>query len=74
MVSETERQRETGIKVESKKTHLLPQQSTLTFRHTGWNEAGEVITATDNSLTGFPVMSGGAQVIMTFLIQHMACD
>lgn len=32
---------------------------------------GKVITAVDNLLTGFPVMSRGAQVIRIFPIQHL---
>lgn len=66
-----------SLKKKKEKTHICcygSQQSALTFRHAGWNEAGEVITAADNLLTGFPVMSGGAGVITTFQIQHLTCD
>lgn len=43
----------------------------LTFKLTNWNNRVKVITAVGNLLTGFPVMSCGAQVITIFPIQRL---
>lgn len=46
----------------------------LTFKLTNWNNAAKVITAVDNLLTGFSVMSCGAQAIIIFPIQCLTYD
>lgn len=41
----------------------------LTFKRTEWNNTAKVITAVDHLLTGFPVMSCEAQLIIKYNTQ-----